>query len=98
MCVFISIYLKELNKNVNICVNVSNATNPSSIHASNMTAINKEKAKLWVKNRAQHFLKTYDKSVKDEEMSNENELSESILVRLTKAISKLQNEVNIKNL
>lgn len=85
--------MKELNKNVNICVNGSNSTNP----VSNISAVNKEKAKLWVKERAQHFLSTYDKSVKDEDMGNENEMSESILVRLTKAISKLQNEVNIKN-
>lgn len=65
--------------------------------ATNISAVNKEKAKLWVKERSQHFLITYDKSVKDEEMCNENELSESILVRLTKAISKLQNEVNISS-
>lgn len=65
--------------------------------ATNISAVNKEKAKLWVKERSQHFLSTYDKSVKDEEMCNENELSESILVRLTKAISKLQNEVNISS-
>lgn len=68
----------------------------SSNPVSNISAVNKEKAKLWVKDRAQHFLSTYDKSIKDEEMSCENEQSESILVRLTKAISKLQNQVKLK--
>jgi len=38
---------------------------------------------------------SYDKSTKDEEMTTENEQSESILARLTKAISKLQNEVKL---
>lgn len=65
----------------------------SSNSASNISAVNKEKAKLWVKERAQQFLCTHDKSIKDEEMSSDNEQSESILVRLTKAINKLQNEV-----
>lgn len=74
-----------------MCGNGSTSANA----ASNISAVNKEKAKLWVKERAQHFLGTYDKSIKDEELCNENELSESILVRLTKAINKLQNEVNI---
>lgn len=72
-----------------MCANGSTSTNP----ASNMSAVNKEKARLWVKERSQYFLNTYDKSLKDEEMDSGNELSESILVRLTKAISKLQNEV-----
>jgi hypothetical protein len=73
-----------------MCNNGSTSTSA----ASNISTVNKEKAKLWVKERAQHFLNTYDKSIKDKETYNENELSESILVRLTKAISKLQNEVN----
>lgn len=75
-----------------MCGNGSASSNP----VSNISAVNKEKAKLWVKERAQHFLCTYDKSIKDEEMSSENEQSESILVRLTKAISKLQNQVKLK--
>lgn len=87
-------FLKELNKNANLCGNGSTSTN----QASNISAVNKEKAKLWVKERSQHFLNTYDKSIKDEEMSNENEPSESILARLTKSINKLQNEVIIINL
>ncbi|XP_025418550.1 E3 ubiquitin-protein ligase TRIP12 [Sipha flava] len=83
-------FSKELNKNANMCNNGSTSTSA----ASNISTVNKEKAKLWVKERAQHFLNTYDKSIKDKETYNENELSESILVRLTKAISKLQNEEN----
>lgn len=75
-----------------MCGNGSNSINP----ASNISAVNKEKAKLWVKERSQHFLNIYDKSIKDEEMSNENEQSDSILLRLTKAINKLQNEVRFK--
>lgn len=63
--------------------------------ASNISAVNKEKAKLWVKERSQHFMILYDKSTKDEDMTTENEKSESILTRLTKAINKLQNEVKI---
>lgn len=63
--------------------------------ASNISAVNKEKAKLWVKERSQHFMILYDKSTKDEDMTTENEKSESILARLTKAINKLQNEVKI---
>jgi len=78
---------QELNKNV--CANVPNSTNPTS----NISAVNKEKAKLWVKERAQNFQSTYDKSIKDEEISKDNDKSESILTRLTKAINKLQNEV-----
>lgn len=74
-----------------MCGNGSSSTNS----ASNISAVNKEKAKLWVKERSQHFLNLYDKSIKDEEMSNENEQSESILLRLTKAINKLQNEVRV---
>lgn len=84
-------FIKELNKNANMCGNGS-----TSNQVSNISAVNKEKAKLWVKERAQQFLSTYDKSIKDEEMNSENEQSESILVRLTKAISKLQNEVKLK--
>lgn len=60
--------------------------------------VNKEKAKFWVKERATQFLNVYDKSIKEEEMSSENEQSESILVRLTKSISKLQNEVTFKKI
>lgn len=78
---------KELNKS--LVGNGSTSTNA----ASNLSAVNKEKAKYWVKERATHFLNVYDKSVKEEEMSSENDQSESILVRLTKSISKLQNEV-----
>lgn len=81
-----------MNKNANLCGNGSTSTNP----ASNISVVNREKAKLWVKERSQHFISKYDKSIKDEEMKNENEQSESILVRLIKAISKLQFEVKVK--
>lgn len=78
-----------MNKNVNICGNGSNSVN----QVANISAVNKEKAKLWVKERAQHFQSKYDKSIKDEEMNSESDQSESILARLTKAINKLQNKV-----
>ncbi|XP_060862971.1 E3 ubiquitin-protein ligase TRIP12 isoform X1 [Metopolophium dirhodum] len=84
-------FSKELTKNPNMHINgAATLTNP----ASNISAVNKEKAKLWVKERSQHFMISYGKSTKDEEMTTENEQSESILTRLTKAISKLQNEAN----
>lgn len=90
MYMLILIIFKELTKNPNMHINgAPTLTNP----ASNISAVNKEKAKLWVKERSQHFMISYDKSTKDEEMTTENEQSESILARLTKAISKLQNEV-----
>jgi len=86
------IIFKELSKNSNMHINgAAILTN----QASNISAVNKEKAKLWVKERSQHFMILYDKSTKNEEMTAENEKSESILARLTKAISKLQNEVKI---
>lgn len=90
MYMLIFIIFKELTKNPNMHINgAATLANP----ASNISAVNKEKAKLWVKERSQHFMISYGKSTKDEEMTTENEQSESILTRLTKAISKLQNEV-----
>lgn len=84
-------FSKELSKNSNMHINgAGTLINP----ASNISAVNKEKAKLWVKERSQHFMILYDKSTKDEDMTTENEKSESILARLTKAINKLQNEGN----
>ncbi|XP_050539667.1 E3 ubiquitin-protein ligase TRIP12 isoform X2 [Daktulosphaira vitifoliae] len=83
-------FSKELTKNSNSCGSGSIPTSS----ASNISIVNREKAKFWVKERAQHFLKTYDKNEVDEEMDSDNGQSETILVRLTKAINKLQNERN----